>query len=107
MSRPSLGTVSWRRDVESGSPCWHGRWTRADGTRTNWMALDPGIAESDEAGAQRFAARLAGTAKTTTASGKGETVADYASRWLAQRPAKTARDNASHLFFPSSAINRF
>jgi hypothetical protein len=61
------------------------------------MALDPGIAESDEAGARRFAARLAGTAKTTTASGKGETVADYASRWLAQRPAKTARDNVSHL----------
>jgi len=88
MSRPSSGTVSWRRELESGKPCWHGRWTRADGTRTNWMALDPGIAETDVEGARRFAASLAGTAKTTTADGKGETVAAYSQRWLADRTGR-------------------
>jgi hypothetical protein len=97
MSRPSKGTVAWRRNVKTGKPCWHGRWTRADGTRTNWVALDPSILEGDEEGAKRFAATYAGAAKATTKDGKGETVTAYAKRWLAQRPAKTARDNASHL----------
>jgi len=85
MSRASKGTVAWRRDIETGAPCWHARFTRADGTRTNWIPLDPSIAEDDEDGARACAAEFAGTAKRTTKDGKGESVAAYSKRWLDAR----------------------
>ena len=92
MSRKSTGTVDWRRNVASkeGQFCWHGRWTRADGTRANWVALDPSIPEHDEEGAKRFAATYAGHAKATTKDGKGETVEAYSKRWLDNREGKVA-----------------
>jgi len=98
MSRPSRGTIKWLRNIaDPGKYCWHARWTRSDRTRTKWHALDPDIPEDDEDGARRAAASLAPVAKATTKDGVGETVAKFAGRWLAQRPAKTRRDNASHL----------
>lgn len=97
MSRPRTGTVEWRRNVKTGDPGWHARWTRADGTRTNWTALDPAIPEGDRAAALACAASFAPLARATTRDGTGETVAAYANRWLAARRARTAKDNASHL----------
>jgi len=90
MSRPSTGTVAWRRDVDTGDFCWHARYTRGDKTRTNWIALDPSIGEGDVARAKASAASLVGTAKSTRKDGKGETVADYSVRWLADRVGRVA-----------------
>jgi integrase len=97
MSRPRTGTVAWRRNVKTEEPCWHARWTRADGSRTNWVALDPKIPESDRDAAEKCAASFASVAKATTKDGAGETVAAYSTRWLAQRAKGTAKDNGSHL----------
>lgn len=97
MPRPSTGTVDWRWSAELQRDCWHGRWTRADGSRTPWHALDPLIEESDVDGARECAARFAPAAKATTKDGKGELVSAYAGRWLASRAPKTRTDNKSHL----------
>jgi integrase len=88
MSRPSKGTVTWRRDIETGRPCWHARYTRGDRTRTNWVPLDPDIPEDDVEGAQACAATLAPKAKATTKDGRGETVASYAARWCSWRATR-------------------
>ena len=97
MSRKSTGTVDWRWSPTLQRNCWHGRWTRGDGSRTNWLALDPDIPEHDEEGARKAASSFASTAKATTRDGAGETLSAYSKRWLASRPARTAKDNASHL----------
>jgi integrase len=97
MARRSTGTVDWRWSAELQRHCWHGRWTRGDGSRTPWHALDPEILETDEAAAHECAARFAPIAKATTKDGKGELVASYATRWLASRAPKTRTANASHL----------
>jgi hypothetical protein len=99
MSRPSKGTVAWRRDIETGRPCWHARYTRGDRTRTNWVPLDPDIHEDDVEGAQACAATLAPKAKATTKDGKGETVASYATRWLDEREGRvhSIRDDRSRM----------
>jgi integrase len=71
--------------------------TARRGNRTPWQPLDPGIAASDRAGAEACAAEYAPTAKATTKDGKGESVTNYSTRWLATRTKKAAKDNASHL----------
>jgi integrase len=98
MSRASTGTVAWRPNAQSpGTYCWHARYTRADKSRTPWYPLDPGIVEHDEEAARRCALQFASDAKATTRDGVGESLSAYSIRWLASRPKKTAKDNASHL----------
>jgi len=38
---------------------WHARFTRADGSRTKWLPLDPSISLEDEPKARACAAKLA------------------------------------------------
>jgi integrase len=66
---------------EQGVEQWHARFTRADGTRTKWLPLDPRIAPEDEA--RRCAATLAAqvTARTTAAAGV-ETCDGWHERYL-------------------------
>lgn len=88
MARPRTGTVDWRFNAKTGKSQWYGRWTRGDKTRTPWKALDPKITETDVEGAKRCAAQFAPTVRATTKDGKGESVATYASRWLADREGR-------------------
>ncbi|MGO9836228.1 MAG: tyrosine-type recombinase/integrase, partial [Polyangiaceae bacterium] len=89
MSRKAIGTVDWRANPDRpGTFCWCARFTRADGTKTPWQPLDPRIHEGDRAGADACAAQLAPTARATTKDGKGETVAKYSERWLAERKTR-------------------
>jgi integrase len=81
MGRKSTGTVRILKN-EDGQPQWHAKWTRADGTRTDWEPLDPSIRLDDAAGAKAAAARMAVKVKRVSAGGgTGETVTDYAKRW--------------------------
>jgi integrase len=50
-----------------------------------WRPLDPSIPKDDRAGAEACAASLAPAARASTKDGKGETVAAYSIRWLAER----------------------
>lgn len=89
MSRKSTGTVAWRPNPDRpGTSCWHARYTRGDGTRTPWRALDPNIPEDDRARAEACALQFVGDAKALTKDGKGETVAHYAKRWLDDREGR-------------------
>src|ERR1019366_1497761 len=50
MGRKSTGTVRVLRN-DKGEPQWHAKWTRADGTRSEWVALSAKIAIDGNAGA--------------------------------------------------------
>lgn len=54
MSRKSTGTVRLLRN-DDGELQWHAKWTRADGTRTDWEPLNPAVAV-DEATSKAEAA---------------------------------------------------
>lgn len=98
MSRPSTGTVKWRPNPKRpGTSCWQARYSRSDKSRTPWHVLDEAITQDDEAGARAFAAEFASLAKATTKDGTGESVSAYSIRWLTARPARTRKDNRSHL----------
>lgn len=92
MSRPNRGTVAWRRDAESrtGAWCWHARFTRGDGSRTNWIPLDAKIPESDRGAAELYAESFVGAAKATMGDGTGISVEAYVARWLAGRVGRVA-----------------
>lgn len=87
MGRRSTGTVRLMPN-EQGVEQWHARFTRADGTRTKWLPLDPRIAPEDEAGARACAAKLAPQVKAIDPGTGVETVAKYAERWLADREGR-------------------
>jgi integrase len=100
MSRPCTGTVDWRPNANRpGTYCWHARYTRADGSRTKWEALDESIGKDDEDGARTFAAEFASLARATTRDGAGETLASYSARWLADRKTRlvSIRNDESRL----------
>lgn len=96
MARAATGTVAWRWSAEHGRDCWHARFTRGDGTRTAWHALDPNIPEADREGARACAARFASVAKTSTRDGAGELVATYVERWLADRKTRLVSIKDDH-----------
>ena len=103
MSRPNRGTIDWRRNVKSptGKFCWHARFTRGDEkhTRTPWIALDPKIPENDREGAKRCAASYGPVARASKKGGAGETVEQYAKRWLDDRVGRvnSVRDDRARL----------
>jgi hypothetical protein len=100
MSRKSTGTVGWRPDPERpGDYRWHARYTRSDRSRTPWYPLDPSILEHDDEGARRCALQFASAAKATTKDGKGESVAAYSVRWLAERKTRlvSVKDDTARL----------
>ncbi len=102
MPRKSTGTVRILQG-EHGKPQWHAKWTRADGTRSEWEPLNPKIALDDVAGAKAEAARLAVRIKKASAgtpvSEAVETVGDYAARWLDDREGRvnSIRDDRARL----------
>jgi hypothetical protein len=59
VGRKATGTVRILLNQETGWRQWHAKWTRADGTRTEWLPIDPNIPLSDEEGAKACAARMA------------------------------------------------
>ena len=88
MGRRSTGTVRILRN-DQGRLQWHAKWTRADGSRTDWTELDPLIPLDDEAKAKACAARMAPKVKRASAIGSAvETVGEYADRWCDWRKAK-------------------
>ncbi len=90
MGRKSTGTVRILKNAD-GEPQWHAKWTRADGTRTEYLPLDPSIRLDDEAGAKAYAARLAPKARQAIGPSSGavtETVETYANRWCGWREGR-------------------
>lgn len=99
MGRKSTGTVRILKN-DKDKPQWHAKWTRADGTRTDWEPLDPKIALDDLVGAKACAARMAPRIRYASADGKGgETVEQYAKRWLDDREGRvnSIRDDRSRM----------
>jgi integrase len=105
MGRKSTGTVRILRN-EHGEPAWHARWTRADGTRSDWLPLPDAIpvgacchATSPECEHRRqakaTAARMAPKVRAASANeGKGETCDDYFNRLAKARAADGIRSVA-------------
>jgi hypothetical protein len=88
MGRKSTGTVRVLTNDE-GRKQWHAKWTRADGTRTPWLPIDPSIPLDDEVGAKACAARLAPKVKAASANGgKGETIDAFVSDVFDAREAE-------------------
>jgi integrase len=99
MGRKSTGTVRILKN-EDGQPQWHAKWTRADGTRTDWEPLPPSIRLDDLEGAKAAAARMAvKVRKGSAGAGTTETVAEYAGRWLDDRDGRvnSIRDDRSRM----------
>jgi integrase len=99
VGRKATGTVRILNG-EDGKPAWHGRWTRADGTRSDWLPLPGVIALDDEAGAKACAARMAPRIRARSANnGQGETVEQYSKRWLDDRDGRvhSIRDDRSRM----------
>ena len=90
MGRKSTGTVRVMPNA-LGLPQWHARFTRADRTRTNWLALDPSIPANDEVRARHCAASFAPQVKALDPEKGFETVAKYAERWCKWRASRGIR----------------
>ncbi len=90
MGRKAVGTTRVLLN-EDGKPQWHGRWTRADGSRSDWLPIPGNIPLDDEAGAKACAARMAVRIRSGAQGPEGEaieTVEGYADRWLADREGR-------------------
>ena len=100
MSRKASGTVRILKD-DHGKPQWHGKWTRADGTRSKWLPLPGGIAvepccyPTEPACAHRRqanaeAARMAPKVRQASEEQPrgAETVQSYADRWHKWRESR-------------------
>jgi integrase len=103
MSKPSTGTVRILNN-DNGDPCWHAKWTLADGKRGPWTALAANIPAIDtpenRAAAKAYAAQWAPRMRKASAGQPGiETVAEYAKRWLTDRDGRVAsiRDDRSRM----------
>jgi integrase len=90
--RKATGSVRVLRHKLTGLKCWHGRFTLADGSRTDFRALDrePPIPLTDRPAAEAYAAEVA-----TIVVRDGivpehvkETVGEYAARWLDDREGR-------------------
>ena len=94
MPRPATGSLKF------SSGRWYGKFSRSDGTRTEWIALDPKLGPDDEPKARALAASMAAKIKARTAPTDGaETVATYAERWLDDREGRvnSIRDDRSRI----------
>jgi integrase len=100
IGRPAGGQVKWTRNVRTGQTQWHARFT-VKGKRTKFAPLDPSIPEQEE-GRARECARAAheylvngGAVSAMT----GETVEQYAQRWLKEREGRvnSIRDDRGRL----------
>lgn len=103
MPRKSTGTTRLLRN-DQGDWQWHARFTRADGTRSKkWEPIDPGIAVDDKAGANACAARMAARIKKAASGAAvraaGETLSEYADRWLDDREGRvnSIRDDRARI----------
>jgi integrase len=99
MPRQSTGTVRILNN-DDGHPQWHAKWTRADGSRSEWLPLSPKIAIYDTAGARREAARLAPRVRReSVGKASTETVEAYSKRWLDDRDGRvnSIRDDRSRM----------
>jgi integrase len=86
--RKATGTVRILNG-EDDKPCWHGKWTRADGSRSEWLPLPGNISLDDRTAAEAQAARMAPKVKAASANdGKGETCDDYFDRLAKAREAE-------------------
>ena len=95
MGRVAKGTVRLLK-AEHPKPGrekqWHGKWTLDDGTRTDWLPLDPKIGPHDRAGAEACAASMTPDVRAAGANeGKGETVEAYTKRWCEWREGRGKR----------------
>jgi integrase len=101
VARPALGSIKWTRNKATGVMQWHVRLTLKDGSRPPPRPLDPTIPRSDTVRAREAArlvsdlARERGLVEET----KGETVTEYAKRWITSRTGKvkTVAKNEQHL----------
>ena len=96
MSRKITGSLEWR------GGCWQMKATRPDGTRTPWMDLPGSITQQEEERARRVAALIARRIRKgdDVPDERGETVKEYAERWVAAREKKgltCAVENDSNL----------
>lgn len=97
MARRATGTVRVLRNDE-GVLQWHAKWTRADRSRTPWMPIDPSIPLDDEPAARACAARLAPKIRAASENGgAGETVQQYAKRWLEGRSKRCVSEDRTRL----------
>lgn len=104
--RKATGTV--RVLQGDHGPQWHAKFTRADGSRTEWKALSPAIPLDDRAAAKAEASRLAPKvlARPVVDKGKRETVRDWFGRLHKTKEerglatVKDMRGRASKWVFP-------
>jgi hypothetical protein len=98
MPRASTGSIKWMRNVKTGKPQWHARFSKGNGKRTKYIAIAAGIPQHDRAGALADAARWAPKARVTAPDGT-ETVAGYSGRWLDDRDGRvnSIRDDRSRM----------
>jgi integrase len=107
--RKATGTVRVLQG-ESGKPQWHGKWTRADGSRTDWDELDPRIETAPccavsnpkcehRRQAEACAARMAPKVRAASANGgKGETCDDYFDRLQLARKAEGIKSTSKDTY---------
>ena len=90
MARAPTGTIKWMRNKKTGKPQWHARFSLGDGTRkrTPYIAIDANIPEHDRVAAQANATKWAAEARAPKPGGSGETIAEYAARWLQDRQGR-------------------
>lgn len=97
--KPATGSIKWQRCTSAvcaeqhehplGMPHWHGRVTKADGSRP-FVPLDPGIAADDTDRARACAVETAEWFRENPQVDAGirETVAQYVKRWLEERDGR-------------------
>ncbi len=91
MGRAAKGTVRLLK-AEHPKPGrekqWHAKWTRDDGTRTDWLPLDPKIPADDRPAAEACAASMAPEVRVAHGKGEAETVGKWFERFHAAKEAK-------------------
>jgi len=97
--RPPTGSVKWARNKETGAWHWHAFITV--GGKRPLAPLDPSIPRDDIARAKECARETSEwfRANPTTAASTGETVSEYADRWLKDRTGRVVsiRDDRSRI----------
>jgi integrase len=98
MGRKNTGTVRILKNA-NGERQWHAKYTLADGERGDWEPLDRKIPLDDKGAAQAEAARLAPKVRAASFTAGGETVEQYAKRWLDDRDGRvnSIRDDRSRM----------
>ena len=100
MSRESTGSIKWMRNVKTGKPQWHARFSKGPRLgRTKYIAIAANIPEHDREGALADARRWAAKARVAPAAGGAETFEQYAGRWIDDREGRvhSVRDDRSRM----------